>query len=106
MESLNKNKIFIDKEAHITLAMVQAGLLNPIDKLMNSKEAKIADTEKKYKNKPVPFSFILAPAGKRNEEVLKQKPKKIDLFCEGKKVGEVNVEEIYEIDPKERVKTI
>ena len=106
MESLNKNKIFIDKEAHITLAMVQAGLLNPIDKLMNSKEAKIADKEKKYKNKPVPFSFILAPAGKRNEEVLKQKPKKIDLFCEGKKIGKINVEEIYEIDPKERVKTI
>ena len=81
----NKNKIFIDKEAHITLSMVQAGLLNPIDKLMNKKEAEIANKEKKYKNKPVPFSFILAPSGKKNEEVLKTNPKKIELFCNRKK---------------------
>jgi sulfate adenylyltransferase len=106
MASLSKNKIFIDKEAWITLAMVQAGLLHPIDKLMNSKEAKIADTKKTYKSQPVPFSFILAPAGRRNEQVLKTKPKKIELFCEGKKIGEVDVEEIYEIDPIQRVKTI
>ncbi len=106
MEFTNKSKIYIDKEAHITLAMVQAGLLKPIDKLMNKKEAKIADEKKLYKQKSVPFSFILAPAGKKNENILKQKPKKIELFCEGKKVGEVEVEEIYEIDPLERVKTI
>jgi len=102
----NKNKIFIDKEAHITLSMVQAGLLNPIDKLMNKKEAEIANKEKKYKNKPVPFSFILAPSGRKNEEVLKTNPKKIELFCNRKKIGEVNVEEIYEIDPLKRVETI
>ena len=106
MASSNKNKIYIDKEAYYTLAMVQAGLLKPFDKLMNQKEAKIADTEKKYKNKPVPFSFILAPAGKRNEEVLKQNPKKIELIYNNKKIGEINVEEIYEIDPLKRVETI
>jgi len=106
MASSNKNKIYIDKEAYYTLAMVQAGLLKPFDKLMNKKEAQIADTEKKYKNKPVPFSFILAPAGKRNEEVLKQNPKKIELIYNNKKIGEINVEEIYEIDPLKRVETI
>ena len=106
MESLNKNKIFIDKEAYITLAMVQAGLLSPIDKLMNSQERKTANKEKKYKGKPVPFSFILAPAGKKNEEILKTNPKKIELYCENKKVGEVEVEEIYKIDPLKRVETI
>ena len=106
MASLNKNKIFIDKEAWITLAMVQAGLLHPIDKLMNKKEAQIADTKKIYKNHHIPFSFILAPSGRRNEEVLKSRPKKIELFCERKKIGEVDVEEIYEIDPLKRVETI
>ena len=106
MASLNRNKIFIDKEAWITLSMVQAGLLKPIDKLMNSKEAKIADEKKIYKNEAVPFSFILAPAGKKNEKILKTNPKKIDLHCEGKKVGEVDVEEIYEIDPFKRVEKI
>ena len=68
MASLNKNKIFIDKEAYITLAMVQAGLLSPIDKLMNKKEAEIANTQKKYKNKSIPFSFILAPSGKKTKK--------------------------------------
>lgn len=106
MESSSRSKIFIDKEAWITLSMVQAGLLNPIDKLMNKKEAEIANTQKKYKGKSVPFSFILAPAGKKNEEVLKKKPKKIELYCDRKKVGEVDVEEIFEIDPLKRVKTI
>ncbi len=106
MESLNKNKIYIDKEALITLEMVQAGLLKPIDKLMNKKEAEIADKYKKYKNKVVPFSFILAPAGKRNKEVLQTNPKKIELIYKGKKVGEVDVEEIFKIDPNERLKTI
>ena len=106
MAFLNRNKIFIDKEAWITLAMVQAGLLNPIDKLMNKKEAKIANEQKKYKNGYIPFSFILAPAGKKNEQILKTNPKKIDLYSEGKKIGEVDVEEIYEIDPYERVEKI
>jgi len=106
MAYLNRNKIFIDKEAWITLAMVQAGLLKPIDKLMNQKESKLANEKKTYKNQFVPFSFILAPAGRRNEEVLKTNPKKIDLYCEGKKVGEVDVEEIYKIDPFERIEKI
>ena len=106
MAFLNKNKIFIDKEAYITLAMVQAGLLRPIDKLMNKKEAEIADTQKKYKNKSIPFSFILAPSGRKNEEILKTNPGKIELFCNNKKVGEVDVEEIYEINPLKRVETI
>jgi len=106
MESSNRNKIYIDKEAHITLATVQAGLLDPIDKLMNSKEAYIADTKKTYRQKPVPFSFILAPSGRKNEQILKTSPKKIDLVCCGRKVGEVDVEEIYEIDRLKRVETI
>jgi sulfate adenylyltransferase len=86
--------------------MVQAGLLNPIDKLMNEEEAKIADSQKKYKNHPVPFSFILAPSGRKNQEVLKTKPEKIELYCRKEKIGEIEVEEIFEIDPMERVKTI
>jgi sulfate adenylyltransferase len=106
MVSLNKSKIFIDKEAYKTLAMVQAGLLNPIDKLMNLKEAKIADEKKEYKGEFVPFSFILAPAGKRNEEVLKSNPSQIELFYENKKVGEIEVEEIYEINPLKRLEII
>jgi len=106
MESLSKNSIYIDNEAYITLSMVDAGILDPIDKLMNQKEAQIADKTKKYKNRSIPFSFILAPAGKKNREVLLKNPKRVDLICENKKVGSIEVEEIFKIDPKKRIKTI
>jgi len=101
-----RKSLWVDREAWVTLAMVQAGYLSPIDKLMNRQEAEIANRQKKYKGKSVPFAFILAPAGKRNEEVLKSNPKKLDLYCEGKKIGGIEVEEIYPIDPMERLKTI
>ncbi|MEO1941761.1 MAG: sulfate adenylyltransferase [Campylobacterales bacterium] len=101
-----RGSLWIDREAYITLAMVQAGYLFPIDKLMNRREAEIADREKKYRGKPVPFSFILAPAGRRNRQVLEQRPEVLDFYTGGEKVGEIEVEEIYPIDPLKRVEVI
>ncbi len=108
MKSSRKNSLYIDKEALATLALVQEGLLSPVDRLMGSKEAKIVDTTKEYKGKSFPFSFILAPAGRRNEEILKQaKPgEKLDLVCCKEKVGELEVEEVFPIDPLQRLKNI
>jgi len=101
-----KRSLWIDREAWTTLAMVQAGYLHPIDKLMNRQEAEIANRQKRYKGERVPFAFILAPAGERNERVLKENPSRLELYCEGEQVGVIEVEEIYPIDPRERLKTI
>ncbi len=104
-----RNKaLFIDKEAISTLAMVKSGLLKPIDKLMNSKEAKETDESGFYNGSSFPFSFILAPSGKRNSEVLKsvKKGEVLDLVCDGKKYGELICDETFEIEPLERVEKI
>ncbi len=108
MKSSRKNRLFIDREALATLALLQEGLLHPVDKLMNSQEAKSVDKTKEYKDKSFPFSFIFAPAGRRNLEVLKQLQKGdvVELFENNKKVGEITTEEVFEIDPLERLKNI
>lgn len=100
--------LYIDTEALSTLSVVQAGLISPVNKLMNKKEAEEVDESKTYRGVPFPFSFVLAPKGKRNNETLKilQKGETVTLLCEGKKVGELVVEETFEIDPLQRLYNI
>ncbi len=103
-----RKSLYIDTEALSTLALVEAGLIAPVTKLMNSKEAEEVDRTKHYKGVPFPFAFVLAPKGKRNETVLESlRPgETLDLINEGKKVGELEVEETFEIDPKQRLYNI
>jgi len=92
---MSKHKsLYIDTEALSTLALVQAGLISPVDKLMNQAEAQEVDKTKFYKGVPFPFAFILAPIGKKNEKVLQTliKGEVVDLITEDKKVGELTVD--------------
>ena len=104
----NNKSLYIDTEALSTLALVQAGLLSPLHKLMNKAEAKEADITKFYKGVPFPFAFILAPKGKRNHKVLQniQHGDVIDLINEKKKVGVLTVDETFAIDPLQRLQNI
>ncbi len=101
-------KLIIDKEAVSTLALLKEKILLPADKLMNQKESLIVDRESKYKGQLFPFSFILAPSGKRNAEILKnaKKGEIIDLICENEKKGEIKVDEVFPIDKEKRIKKI
>jgi sulfate adenylyltransferase len=104
-----KNKqLFIDAEALSTLALVQEGLISPVDKLMNEAEAKEVNKTKMYKGVPYPFAFILAPSGKKNEACLRslKKGEIVELVTDNKVVGELTVESTYEIDPKQRLQCI
>ncbi len=100
--------LYIDTEALSTLALVQAGLISPVEGLMNEEEAKEVDRTQFYKGVPFPFAFVLAPRGKKNKEVLQtlKKGEVVDLINEGKKVGELTVEETFPIDPKQRLQNI
>ncbi|RUM71643.1 MAG: sulfate adenylyltransferase [Sulfurovum sp.] len=104
----NTKSLYIDTEALSTLALVQAGLIAPVTKLMNEKEAKEVDETRFYKGVPFPFAFLLAPIGKQNEKVLKglKKGEIVTLLNEGKKVGELTVDETFAIDPKQRLVNI
>lgn len=109
MESSRKNRaIYIDREAIYTLSLAKEGLLNPVKSLMSKKEAIEVDRTRIYLGKSFPFSFLLAPSGKRNEEILKssQTGEVLDLICNGMKYGEIVNQEIFPIDKMERVKNI
>ena len=104
----NNKSLYIDTEALSTLALVQAGLISPVDKLMNEKEAKEVDESKIYKGVPFPFSFLLAPIGAQNHEVLQslKEGEIIDLVNEDKKVGELTVDDTFSINPTQRLNNI
>jgi sulfate adenylyltransferase len=108
MDLIRKNKLFIDNEAFITLSMMNEGLLYPVTHLMNSKENKEVNKTKTYNNMTFPFSFILAPAGKKNQIILKNLKQNeiVDLYVKHKKVGFIKTKEVFKIDKKERIKLI
>ncbi|AKF25427.1 sulfate adenylyltransferase [Sulfurovum lithotrophicum] len=106
---MKKNKsLHIDTEALSTLALVKAGLISPVEGLMNEAEAREVDESKFYKGVPFPFSFILSPTGKRNKEVLQSLKKGdiVDLVNYDKKVGELIVNETFPVDIQKRLHNI
>jgi len=106
MTSSKRNKtLFIDQEAASALELVSAELLYPVTKLMNKKEADEVSKTGMIDGKTFPFPFILAPAGKKNEEVLKsiQPGEEITLICEGEEFATLTAEEVFAIDPQERL---
>jgi len=104
----NNKSLYIDTEALSTLALVKAGLISPVEGLMNEKEASSVDSTQMYKGVPFPFSFILAPTGDKNQQTLTsiKKGDIVDLINDGNKVGELTVEETFKIDPKQRLNNI
>jgi len=108
MDLTRKNKLFIDEEAFTTLSMMTEGLLYPVTHLMNSQEHNEVNKTKTYNGITFPFSFILAPSGKKNEIILKQLKKNdiVELYVNHKKIGEIKTKEVFKIDKNERVKLI
>ena len=100
--------LYIDKEAVATLAMARDGLLEPVTSLMNKKESEEVNETGRYKDCIFPFSFVLAPSGKTNREVLKSSKTgdKINLVCDGIVCGHIVVDEIFEIDKDQRIQKI
>lgn len=109
MESSRKNRsLYIDEEAVSALALLKAGLLYPVTELMGkSKMLEVSET-KLVDGISFPFPFILSPNGSVNEQVLitAEKGEILDLVCNNKKVGDICVDEVFEIDAKERILSI
>jgi len=104
-----KNKLlYIDKEALATLAMARDGLLKPVTALMNAIETEQVNKTGLYKGEIFPFPFLLAPSGKRNNEVLKNAKQHdtLKLICNDIEIGSIVVDEVFPIDKDNRVKQI
>lgn len=97
-------KLFIDKEAVSALALVKEGLLAPVKQLMGKEEAEKVDRDGMVEGKSFPFSFILAPSGKVNQQVLQNAKKGdiLDLTCENHHYGRLVVDDVFPIDPQKR----
>lgn len=109
MTSSRKNKtLYIDKEAASALELVKDGLLLPVTKLMNEAESKEVLRTGLIDGKTFPFPFILAPSGKKNEDVIKslEVGEEISIICDGAEYATMVIDEVFAIDPKERVKQI
>ena len=106
--SRKSNTLYIDQEAVSALALIKSGILYPVTSLMNKKQTLEVLQSGNYNQKVFPFPIILAPSGKMNQEVLEQTHagETLILISEGEKVGELVVEELFEINPKERVRQI
>jgi len=104
----SEKTLYIDREALSTLALVQEGLLKPVDGLMDRKTAEEVTRTKCYKKHSFPFPFILAPKGRRNEEVLKtlEPGERVTLMVDHEPVGWLETKEVFEIDPQVRVQEI
>jgi len=109
MESSKRNnQLHIDGEALSTLAMVQEGLISPLKTIMNEKEAIEVRKTKLFKGVSFPFPFLLTPSGEKNKECLErlEKGDVVELVHQKKVVGNLTVDETFEIDPQDRLKCI
>ncbi len=107
--SSRENKtLLIDKEAASALSLVKDGLLTPLRSLMGKKESTEVLNTGMINGQTFPFPFILAPSGQKNEEVIRslQKGEEITILCENEEFATLIVDEVFEIDPSERIKHI
>ncbi|MFA5233234.1 MAG: sulfate adenylyltransferase [Sulfurimonas sp.] len=109
MTLLRKNKtLLIDKEAAYALELLKDGLLSPVESLMNEEQSRSVLKTGLINGKSFPFPFILAPAGKMNAEVLAslEKGEEITILFEEKPFATLIVDEVFNVDPSERIKQI
>ncbi len=107
MRSKNR-QLLIDKQVLATLSFMKEGILAPVDKLMNKKEAMEVDETGLYKGVPFPFPFILAPSGDNNSDVLRSatKGEVLDFVVNDEIKGNIVVDEVFEINKKRRIEQI
>lgn len=109
MTSSRKNKtLLIDKEAASALELLKDGLLSPAESLMNAQQSENVLKTGLINNKSFPFPFILAPSGKMNAEVLNslENGEEITILFEDKPFATLIVDEVFHIDPSDRIKQI
>ncbi len=109
MESSRKNKeLHLDKEAASALSLVKAGLLSPVSSLMSKSETIDVLKTGLVNGKTFPFPFILSPSGRTNAGVLgsAKQGERLELVVDKEHVGHIIVDEIFEINPSERVRQI
>ena len=101
MTSPRKNSILINDEAFGALDLIENQIFSKFNRLMNEKEANEVYETGFLGGEPMPYAFVFAPQGKRNQETIKnaQKGEKIELInSSGESVGHINVSGSFKFD--------
>ncbi len=108
MSSRKNNTILINHEAYGALELIRNQIFSKFNRLMNEKEANEVYETGFLNNEPMPYSFIFAPFGKRNQECLRgaNSGDKIELIKDNKIVGHIIVDTIFKFDQKNRINNI
>jgi sulfate adenylyltransferase len=109
MASSRKNRaLYIDQEALSALTLLKSGMLYPVTQLMNAQQCMEVLQSGLFNGTTFPFPLILSPNGKTNETILlsTKKGEILNLVCENAIVAEICVDEVFPINPIERLKQI
>jgi len=104
-----KNKtLLIDKEAASALELVQCSLLKPLNGLLSQAQKRSVIETGLLNGKIFPVPFILAPAGVKNEKIIKSLEigEEITILCEEEEFATLIVDETFKTDPSIRTKHI
>lgn len=107
MES--KNKLDISREALNILMLLDSDLLLPFKKLVDFKTAREIIKTNTYKNTYIPFPFIMTPPKTEENENTINNAKigdTLELYYQKEKVGQLILESVDKIEPRERLKQI
>ena len=109
MTSSRKNSILINDEAFGALDLIENQIFSKFNRLMNEKEANEVYETGFLGGEPMPYAFVFAPQGKRNQETIKnaQKGDKIELInSSGESVGHINVSGSFKFDETKSAQNI
>ena len=109
MTSPRKNSILINDEAFGALDLIENQIFSKFNRLMNEKEANEVYETGFLSGEPMPYAFVFAPQGKRNQETIKnaQKGEKIELInSSGEPVGHINVSGSFKFDETKSAQNI
>ena len=109
MTSPRKNSILINDEAFGALDLIENQIFSKFNRLMNEKEANEVYETGFLGGEPMPYAFVFAPQGKRNQETIKnaQKGEKIELInSSGESVGHINVSGSFKFDETKSAQNI
>ncbi len=107
--SRKNNAVWINDEAFGALDLIENQIFSKFNRLMNEKEANEVYETGFLGGEPMPYAFVFAPQGKRNQETIKnaQKGEKIELInSSGESVGHINVSGSFKFDETKSAQNI
>ena len=106
--SRKNNAILINDEALGALELIENQIFSKFNRLMNEKEANEIYETGFLAGEPMPYTFVFAPYGKKNQETIRNaaKGERIELLNGGKTVGHIEVGEVFKFNSEKKSQNI